>query len=65
MADGRIGLVSRTDVGHCLAALATSAPTGRTHEITGPEALDGTALAGAAAQVWGRPVTYQPIGAAE
>lgn len=65
MADGDIGLVSRTDVGYCLAALARSAPTGRSHEVTGPVALDGPALAAVAAQVWGRPVTYQPISAAE
>ncbi len=63
--DGRVGLVSRTDVGSCLAALACSAPTGRSHDVTGPAALDGPGLAAIAAQVWGRPVSYRPVGAAE
>lgn len=65
IADGRVGLVSRTDVGRCLAVLAGAAPTGRCHEVTGPEALDGATLADAAAQAWNRPVIDQPISAAE
>jgi uncharacterized protein YbjT (DUF2867 family) len=32
--DGRIGLVSKGDVGRCLAALARCGPTGRCHEVT-------------------------------
>jgi NAD(P)H dehydrogenase (quinone) len=39
-ADGRVSFVSRSDVARALAALATAPPTGQTHEITGPEALD-------------------------
>ncbi|WP_407562230.1 NAD(P)H-binding protein [Streptomyces sp. 184] len=49
-ADGRVSLVSRTDVGRCLAALALGAPTGVHHDITGPAAYDLgdlAALAGA------------------
>jgi NAD(P)H dehydrogenase (quinone) len=63
--DGRIGLVAKSDVGRCLAALAHSAPTGRCHEITGPAALDTTAIAATVAQAWGRPVAYRPISAAK
>lgn len=62
--DGRIGLVSRTDVGRCLAALARSSPSGRSHDVTGPAALDGAAMADTAAEVWGRPVVYRPIDSA-
>lgn len=43
--DGLISLVSRKDVGRCLAALALAAPTGRHHDITGPESLDLAAVA--------------------
>jgi len=63
--DGRVGLVSRADVARCLSALARSAPSGRCHDVTGTRALDMPAVAAIAAQVWGRPVVYQPIGAAE
>jgi NAD(P)H dehydrogenase (quinone) len=65
--DGRIGLVSRSDVGRCLAALAIREPTGRCHEVTGPAALDTAAIAAiaaTAAKTWGRSMTYQPISAA-
>src|SRR5918993_890532 len=62
--DGRIGLVSKGDVGRCLAALARCSPTGRCHEVTGPAALDAAAIAATAAQAWVRPVTYRPISAA-
>jgi len=63
--DGRVGLVSRADVARCLSALARSAPSGRCHEVTGPIALDMADAAATAAEVWGRPAVYQPIGAAE
>jgi NAD(P)H dehydrogenase (quinone) len=56
--DGRISLVSREDVGRCLAALAQSEPTGATHAITGPEALDLDQIAAVAAGTWGVPVEY-------
>ena len=62
--DGRIGLVSKGDVGRCLAALARCGPTGRCHEVTGPAALDAAAIAATAAQAWVRPVAYRPISAA-
>jgi NAD(P)H dehydrogenase (quinone) len=62
--DGRIGLVSKGDVGRCLAALARCEPTGRCHEVTGPAALDTAAIAATAAQAWVRPVAYRPISAA-
>jgi NAD(P)H dehydrogenase (quinone) len=51
-ADGRISLVSRTDVGQCLAALALRKPTGRHHDITGPEALDLHAIAALTSQTY-------------
>lgn len=57
-ADGRISLVSRADVGRCLAALAVAEPTGRHHDITGPEALDVVAVAARAGQQWAAPVRY-------
>jgi len=63
--DGRVGLVSRADVARCMATLARSAPSGRCHEVTGTQAVDMTAAATVATQVWGRPVVYQPIEAAE
>jgi NAD(P)H dehydrogenase (quinone) len=56
--DGRMSLVSRADVGRCLAALATGEPTGRHHEITGPEALDLAAIAALAGRAWRAPVGY-------
>jgi NAD(P)H dehydrogenase (quinone) len=49
-ADARISLVSRSDVGRCLAALAVAAPTNRHHDITGPESLDLAAIAALAAE---------------
>jgi NAD(P)H dehydrogenase (quinone) len=57
-ADGRISLVSRADVGRCLAALAVAEPTGRHHEITGPEALGLASVAAQAGQRWAVPVRY-------
>ncbi|WP_167485353.1 NAD(P)H-binding protein [Nocardia terpenica] len=57
-ADGRISLVSRADVGRCLAALAVDAPTGRHCDLTGPESLNLAAIASLAAQRWGTPVKY-------
>ena len=56
--DGRISLVSRADVGRCLAALAVGEPTGRHHDITGPEALGLTSVAAQAGQRWAVPVRY-------
>jgi NAD(P)H dehydrogenase (quinone) len=63
--DGRIGLVSKADVGRCMIALARSAPSGRCHDVTGPVSLSMAAVADTASEAWDRPVVYQPIGAAE
>jgi NAD(P)H dehydrogenase (quinone) len=60
-ADGRISLVSRADVGRCLAALAVGAPTGRHHDITGPEAPSVATIAALAGQQWGTPVSYADV----
>lgn len=59
--DGRLSLVSRADVGRCLAALAVSAPTGRQHNITGPESLTLPSLAKIATRVWNTPLRYTDI----
>jgi NAD(P)H dehydrogenase (quinone) len=63
--DGRISLVSRTDVGRCLAALAVAPPTGRYHDITGPEAPDVAAVAAMTGDEFGRPVRYTEVTPAE
>jgi NAD(P)H dehydrogenase (quinone) len=57
-ADGRVSLVSRTDVARCLAALALAAPTGRHHDITGPQSLTLTDIAALTERAWGTPVRY-------
>jgi NAD(P)H dehydrogenase (quinone) len=59
--DGRVSLVSRADVGRCLAALAAGPPTGRCHDVTGPESLDLPALAELTAREWRAPVRYVDI----
>lgn len=64
-AGGRISLVSRADVGRCLAALATATQTGQHHDITGPEALDLAAIAALAGQHWGTRVSYIDLAPAE
>jgi NAD(P)H dehydrogenase (quinone) len=64
-ADGRISLVSRADVGRCLAALAVAAPTGRHHDITGPESLDLATIASLCEREWGMPVEYADLTPAE
>ena len=63
--DGRISLVSRTDVGRCLAALATAEPTGRHHDITGPESLDLPTIAALARHAWEVPIEYVDLAPAE
>ena len=60
-ADGRISLVSRSDVARCLAALAVAPASGRHHDITGPQSLDLAAIAAAAARQWGSPLEYVDI----
>ena len=64
-ADGRISLVSRADVGRCLAALAAGDPAGGDHDITGPEALDLAAVAALARRAWGAPVRYTDLAPAD
>ena len=63
--DSRISLVSRTDVGRCLAALAAAPPTGRHHDLTGPEALDLAAIAALTGEESGRPVQHIDVTPAE
>jgi len=60
-AEGRISLVSRHDVAHCLAALASAPPTGTEQEITGPAALDLASLTALAERVWDAPIEYVPL----
>ena len=60
-ADGRISLVSRADVGRCLAALAVGAPTGQHHDITGPEAPSLATIAAVAGRQWGTPLSYADV----
>jgi NAD(P)H dehydrogenase (quinone) len=64
-ADGCISLVSRADVGRCLAALAVAAPTGRHHDITGPEALDLATIAALTEREWKTPIRYVDLTPAE
>ncbi|MCP2265389.1 NmrA family NAD(P)-binding protein [Promicromonospora thailandica] len=58
---GRVSLVSRADVGRCLAALAVAGPSGTHHDLTGPVALDLDAVAAVLAEVAGRPVRYTDV----
>jgi NAD(P)H dehydrogenase (quinone) len=64
-ADGRISLVSRADVARCLAALAVASPSGRHHDITGPQSLDLAKIAALATREWGTPLEYARITPAE
>ncbi|WP_129711059.1 hypothetical protein [Haloactinopolyspora alba] len=59
--DGRISLVSREDAGRCLAILATSAPTGLHHDITGPAALSMDAVADVVTRTSPEPVRYVDV----
>jgi NAD(P)H dehydrogenase (quinone) len=60
-ADGRISLVSRSDVAWCLAALALAPARGRRHDITGSQSLDLDAIAAAGTREWGTPLRYVSI----
>ena len=60
-ADGRISLVSRSDVARCLAALALAPAKGRHHDITGSQSLGLDAIAAAGTREWGTPLTYVNI----
>ncbi|WP_020015344.1 NmrA family NAD(P)-binding protein [Promicromonospora sukumoe] len=59
--DGRVSLVSRADVGRCLAALALLPPSGRHHDLTGPESLTPDGIAQVLTGVAGRPVRYTDV----
>ncbi|MFC7929285.1 NAD(P)H-binding protein [Streptomyces cinereoruber] len=63
-ANGRISLVARDDVARALAALAVGEPTGRHHDITGPESADLAGIASITAEAWETPVAYVDIPAA-
>ncbi|MCX4767432.1 NAD(P)H-binding protein [Streptomyces sp. NBC_01275] len=60
-ADGRISLVARDDVARALVALAVGEPTGRHHDITGPESADLAGIASVTAGAWQTPVAYVDI----
>ena len=64
-ADGRISLVSRSDVARCLAALALAPATGRRHDIPGSQSLDLDAIAAAGSREWGTPLKYVSITSGE
>jgi NAD(P)H dehydrogenase (quinone) len=59
--DGRVSLVSRDDVGRCLAALALL-PAANTHvDVTGPQALHMRDIAGVGQERWKQLVSYEPL----
>lgn len=58
---GRVSLVSRADVGRCLAALALLPPSGRHHDLTGPVALTLDDVAGVLTDVARSPVRYTDV----
>lgn len=59
--NARISMMSITDVGRCLAALALAQPTARVHSVTGPAALDMHDVAARAAPTWRAPIRYVDI----
>ncbi|MFC8799277.1 NmrA family NAD(P)-binding protein [Promicromonospora sp. NPDC057138] len=59
--DGRVSLVSRADVGRCLAALALLPPSGRHHDLTGSAALTLRDMAGVLSELAGSPVRYADV----
>lgn len=59
--NGRVSMVSRSDVSRCLATLAVSWPTTQVHELTGPEALNMHDVAAQAAEAWRTPINYIDI----
>jgi NAD(P)H dehydrogenase (quinone) len=60
-AGGRLSLVSRDDVGRCLAALAVAPPTSRHHNVTGPDSLDLDTVAMVTEREWQTPIQYADI----
>ncbi|MFD7311585.1 NmrA family NAD(P)-binding protein [Promicromonospora sp. NPDC059942] len=59
--DGRVSLVSRSDVGRCLAALAVQPPSGRHHDLTGPASSTLETVAQVLSGIAGRPVRYSDV----
>ena len=64
-ADGRISLVSRSDVARCLAALALAPARGGQYDITGSRSMDLDAIAAAGTREWGTPLKYVNIAPGE
>jgi NAD(P)H dehydrogenase (quinone) len=60
--EGRVGLVAVDDLADAAAAVLLDAPShvGAVHELTGPEALSLDEAARTAAEVLGRPLSYEP-----
>ncbi|MFD6448761.1 NmrA family NAD(P)-binding protein [Promicromonospora sp. NPDC060204] len=58
---GRVSLVSRSDVGRCLAALALLPPSGRHHDLTGPSSSTLETVAQVLSGIAGRPVRYTDV----
>ncbi|WP_407317814.1 NAD(P)H-binding protein [Isoptericola halotolerans] len=58
---GRVAIVSRSDVGRALAALAVLPPSGRHHDLTGPTALSLDDMAEVLTEVAGRSVSYADV----
>ena len=59
--EGRVSLVSRSDVGRCLAALALLPPSGRHHDLTGPASSTLETVAQVLSGIAGRPVRYTDV----
>jgi NAD(P)H dehydrogenase (quinone) len=62
---GRMSLVSRTDVGRAMAALVVAGPTGRHHDLTGPDSLDLATIATLMTEECRVPVRHVDITPAE
>jgi NAD(P)H dehydrogenase (quinone) len=58
---GRMSLVSRADVGRAMAALAVAGPTGRHHDLTGPDSLDIATVAAVMTEECEIPVRHVDI----
>ena len=59
--DGRIGYISRDDLARCAAAACLDrGHSGKTYELTGPDAISIAELAGIINRITGKPVRYEP-----
>lgn len=57
--DGRVGAVARDDIADVATRVLTSPDhSGKTYDLTGPEALSLADLASRLSAIWGRPVSY-------